>query len=408
MRTDRRIITRRRYGMIKLILILAVFLIEFARLLGWLSVRSDRAMLAAGYLLLAMMFLANGHNRRVYLKYESELSLVIKSCLVNLITGFFIAAAEDIPPETLWFGIVMLTVANLASIVIISLGVNGFSRFKQLHINKIWHVYGEEDIRNVKKIEEKISKCDEVYLHGLPSSHRSIFMQLCFKLGKTVYYTAELPDVMLKSSGLAQDHDMPVYYCTNFGIGSTSAFLKRAFDIVASLLLLVILSPLFLATAAMIKLEDGGKAIYKQARCTKDMKIFQIYKFRSMQEESEKQQAHLAMEDQERITRIGRWIRRYKIDELPQLVNILKGDMSFVGPRPEQPELIEKALDETPAFSLRTKVKAGLTGYAQVRGRYDTKFKDKLLWDLIYIENFSLMLDVKILIMTVFKVISGK
>ena len=146
--------------------------------------------------------------------------------------------------------------------------------------------------------------------------------------------------------------------------------------------------------------------VYKQVRCTKDMKRFHIYKFRSMVENSESDGAKLAVQGDNRLTKVGAVIRKYKIDELPQLINIIKGDMSVVGPRPERPEMIVEAIKNTPEFVLRTKVKAGLTGYAQVRGYYNTKFKDKLLWDLMYIENFSLLLDLKIIIMTFFVIFS--
>ena len=141
--------------------------------------------------------------------------------------------------------------------------------------------------------------------------------------------------------------------------------------------------------------------IYRQTRCTRDMKKFEIYKFRSMITDAEKNRGpQLATKHDKRLTRVGRFLRNTKLDELPQLVNILKGDMSFVGPRPERPEFIAKAVKDIPEFVLRTKVKAGLTGYAQVMGNYNTSFLDKLKWDLMYIENYSLFLDLKILLMT--------
>ena len=136
------------------------------------------------------------------------------------------------------------------------------------------------------------------------------------------------------------------------------------------------------------------------------MKEFVIYKFRSMKENSEGSTAKFAVSDDERLTKVGKIIRKFKIDEFPQFFNILKGDMSVVGPRPERPEMVKQAIKKTPEFVLRTKVKAGLTGYAQVRGYYNTGFKDKLLWDLIYIETFSLILDLKIILMTIVAVFS--
>ena len=183
---------------------------------------------------------------------------------------------------------------------------------------------------------------------------------------------------MIRGSGLTQYHDSPVFFCNHFGMEISKRAVKRCFDLVFSVLFLVILSPLFLIIAICIKCEDGGSVIYRQVRCTRDMKKFEIYKFRSMITDAEKNRG----------------------PQLPQLVNILKGDMSFVGPRPERPEFIAKAVEDIPEFVLRTKVKAGLTGYAQVMGNYNTSFLDKLKWDLMYIENYSLFLDFKILLMT--------
>ena len=211
----------------------------------------------------------------------------------------------------------------------------------------------------------------------------------------------EAVDIMIRGSGLTQYHDSPVFFCNHFGMEISKRAVKRCFDLVFSVLFLVILSPLFLIIAICIKCEDGGSVIYRQVRCTRDMKKFEIYKFRSMITDAEKNRGpQLATKHDKRLTRVGRFLRNTKLDELPQLVNILKGDMSFVGPRPERPEFIVKAVEDIPEFVLRTKVKAGLTGYAQVMGNYSTSFLDKLKWDLMYIENYSLFLDFKILLMT--------
>ena len=154
-------------------------------------------------------------------------------------------------------------------------------------------------------------------------------------------------------------------------------------------------------------MEDGGQVFYKQDRCTKDGKVFSILKFRSMVEHVEKSDFHITEYGDDRITKVGHFIRRFKIDELPQLINILMGDMSIVGPRPERPELIEEIVQSIPEYRFRTTVKAGLTGYAQVHGDYHTDFLEKLRWDMIYIENYSLLLDLKIVLMTVPTLIKG-
>ena len=162
---------------------------------------------------------------------------------------------------------------------------------------------------------------------------------------------------------------------------------------------------LFIALA--IKLYDGGPILYKQERLTRDEKPFMIYKFRSMSVDSETKGARLAAKGDKRATPVGRIIRNIHFDELPQLFNILKGDMSMVGPRPERRIIADQYAQKIPEFVLRTKVKAGLTGYAQVYGKYNTTPYDKLKFDLTYIENYSLWLDVKIILLT-FKVLFQK
>ena len=174
-----------------------------------------------------------------------------------------------------------------------------------------------------------------------------------------------------------------------------------------SLIGIVIASPFMLIIALAVKLYDGGPVLYKQERLTRDGRPFMIYKFRSMSMDSEKSGARLAAKGDKRVTTVGRVIRNIHFDELPQLFNILKGDMSMVGPRPERQVIADQYAEEIPEFVLRTKVKAGLTGYAQVYGKYNTTPYDKLKFDITYIENYSLWLDVKIMLLT-FKILFQK
>ena len=163
----------------------------------------------------------------------------------------------------------------------------------------------------------------------------------------------------------------------------------------------IITSPVMLITAVAVKLYDGGPVLYKQVRLTRHDRKFEIYKFRSMVVDAESDGiAKLARENDDRITPVGRIIRATRIDELPQLFNILKGDMSFAGPRPERPEIMEEYCKEIPEFAFRTRVKAGLTGYAQVYGKYNTTPYDKLKLDLFYISNYSMWTDIKLILMT--------
>ncbi len=157
-----------------------------------------------------------------------------------------------------------------------------------------------------------------------------------------------------------------------------------------------------LLTALAIKIGDGGPVLYRQIRCTKDNREFSILKFRSMVVDAESDgEAVLAKENDDRITPVGKVIRATRLDELPQLINVLKGEMSLVGPRPERPEIIAQYEEEMPEFEFRTRVKAGVTGFAQIYGKYNTVPYDKLKLDLFYIENYSLWMDVKLILMTV-------
>ena len=165
--------------------------------------------------------------------------------------------------------------------------------------------------------------------------------------------------------------------------------------------MLLVASPIMLLIALAVKIHDGGTVIYKQTRLTMGGRQFYVYKFRSMRMDAEKDGvARLASEEDDRITPVGKVIRMTRMDELPQLINVLKGDMSLVGPRPERPEIAEEYETWLPQFKSRLKVKAGLTGYAQIYGKYNTTPYDKLKLDLTYIQNYSFLLDLKLLLLT--------
>ena len=175
-----------------------------------------------------------------------------------------------------------------------------------------------------------------------------------------------------------------MFLLRNRGLSPENRFAKRLIDILFSGFALIVLSPIMIIVALLIKLYDGGPALFKQKRLTIDGKVFEVYKFRSMIVDAEKDGvARLASKNDDRITPIGKFIRAVRLDELPQLLNILKGDMSIVGPRPERPEIAEEYMKDMPEFAYRLKVKAGLTGYAQILGKYNTTPRDKLLLDCL-------------------------
>ncbi len=413
--TERVIVTKRRYNGFKALMIIFLFSVEFYFMFMDYFKENERSSFAlAAYVSFAFIFIGKTNSSKSYLKYEYILGLIIKSAVMNVVIWLFMVSLDTKTElDKTFFRVLMLLVLNVLSILLVFIVMNIYTKFKTPQAKRILHIY-PEDIestgngieQDLEVVKQKIDDYEYVYLHNLSSRARKRLLKYCYEHDKVVYCTSNLSDVLLRASGLTQDIDTPVYYCTSFGVGGVSAMLKRAFDIGFSFIFLILTSPVMLVVAVAIKLEDHGCVIYKQRRCTKDMKEFTIYKFRSMKEDSEGNEAKLAVSDDERLTAVGRIIRKFKIDEFPQFFNILKGDMSVVGPRPERPELIKEAVKNTPEFILRTKVKAGLTGYAQVRGYYNTGFKEKLLWDLMYIEQFSLILDLKIIMMTVITVFS--
>lgn len=271
------------------------------------------------------------------------------------------------------------------------------TRRHQFKINET--IAADEDL---DVINEAISRHEAVVLWDIKNSLRNKVFKLCYEHSVEVYVSPKITDIVLKGSANLHFFDTPLLLVGSDPIEPEEAIAKRAFDFAFALLLTIIASPFMLITAVCVKCYDGGSILYKQIRCTKDGKEFYIYKFRSMIEQAEGDGvARLAAKNDDRITPIGRFIRRTRLDELPQLFNVLKGEMSFVGPRPERPELIAKYTASMPEFVYRTKVKAGITGYAQIYGKYNTIPYDKLKLDLFYIENFSIWLDLKLIILTV-------
>ena len=253
----------------------------------------------------------------------------------------------------------------------------------------------------METILNKIAQYESVIIGDIPSHERNQFLKFCFQNNIRCYSVPKISDIMIISASEIDLFDSPLLLFRNQGMTFGQSFCKRAMDIAIGFCGCVIAAPVMLVIAAAIKLYDGGPVFYSQERITKDGRPFQIYKFRSMIVESEKRGARLASEHDDRITPVGKVIRRLHVDELPQLFNVLVGDMSFVGPRPEREEITREYEQSIPQFRFRLKVKAGLTGYAQVYGQYNTVPYDKLKLDLTYIENYSLWLDLKLILLTV-------
>lgn len=244
---------------------------------------------------------------------------------------------------------------------------------------------------------------EAVFLCGIHSHERNLILKRCVAQDIQVYMLPRIGDVLISSAVPLHLFHLPMLQVTRYEPAPEYLFLKRLLDIVISGVALLVLSPVMLGFAIAIKAYDGGPVFYKQCRLTKDGKTFMVHKFRSMRVDAEKDGvARLSTGDKDdRITPVGRLIRKVRIDELPQLLDILKGDMSLVGPRPERPEIAAQYEKDLPEFALRLQAKAGLTGYAQVYGKYNTTPYDKLQMDLMYIANPSLMEDLRIMFATI-------
>lgn len=240
-----------------------------------------------------------------------------------------------------------------------------------------------------------------VVVWDVDMQHRNFLLKFCYMHSIRIYMMPKITDVILLGAEELHVFDSPLLLTREYNLTMEQRIIKRTIDLVCAGALLIVASPIMLLTAIAIKLYDGGPVLYKQIRCTQYQREFQIMKFRSMRTDAEKDGvARLAQKNDDRITPIGKVIRKCRIDELPQLINIIKGDMSFIGPRPERPEIIEQYVELMPEFVYRMKVKAGLAGFAQVYGKYNTTPYDKLKLDLTYIENYSVWLDVKLMLLT--------
>lgn len=245
------------------------------------------------------------------------------------------------------------------------------------------------------------NECNAVVVWDVSTAERNQILKFCYARSIRIYIMPKITDVILGGAEELHIFDSPLFLTREYRLSMEQRFIKRSIDIICSFILIVVTSPIMLLTAIAVKLYDGGPVLYKQVRCTRGQREFYIMKFRSMRTDAEKDGvARLAQKNDSRITPIGKFIRKCRIDELPQLFNILRGDMSFIGPRPERPEIISQYVEVMPEFAYRTKVKAGLAGFAQVYGKYNTSPYDKLKLDLIYIEHYSVWLDLKLMLLT--------
>ncbi len=278
------------------------------------------------------------------------------------------------------------------------------------NIDKLMYKFSErKDIYNIveyidcdrplKEIKEKCDKFYNVIVGDIKSETRNDILKYCFNVSNNIYIMPKLSDIIVKNSRIMNIFDTPFYVSNNDDIGIINNIVKRLFDVVISALAIIIFLPLMIIVSILIKLEDGGKVFFIQNRVTKDNKVFKIIKFRSMTESDDKKVIPTKKEDN-RVTKVGKVIRKYHIDEIPQVFNVFIGNMSMVGPRPERIEHVELYSKQIEEFKYRLRVKAGITGLAQIYGRYNTSAYDKLKLDLIYIKNQSLLFDIELIFKT--------
>ena len=379
-------------------------------------------LLVYGILLFVFMHIYGGFKLGVSRKGE----LIYSNCIGVLMANILMYLQLSLIAQKL-LSLVPIIVATLIQVIVIALGcyVNNKIYFTVHPVRDVVAICSNKkmdlelvrkmsciqerykieavvsDDMPLEKIKRSIDNYSSVLLCDIDYEVKKQLINYCYKTGTRLYILPDVEDIVVSNAHHTQVFDTPVFLCKNRGLTPEQEIVKRTIDILASGLGLILASPFMLIVAAAIKLEDRGPIFFKQQRVTKGNEPFHVLKFRSMIVDAEKDGvARLATKGDSRITRVGKIIRMTRLDELPQLINILKGEMSLVGPRPERPEIMADYMRDWPEVEYRTKVKAGLTGLAQVKGKYNTTPQDKLLFDLLYIERYSLWLDVKLILMT--------
>jgi len=344
------------------------------------------------YLQLEIMNVNESYNQRLILFGPDLLCLLLCILLQILIIVLFVRIGNQIyfnftPPRS----------------CLVILGSPSQEADMRQKIGRYYLQWRVDDVvlYNVPDLDRRIKNADVIFLGNVPEGAKFALLKICYNDRKDVMCKAQLEDIMLCNARPAIVDDAAFLAMEYNKITVFQRCIKRFGDIVLSVLALVLLSPLLLIISVLIRTEDGGPAIFTQPRVTADGRTFIIRKFRTMAPNSSQNDIQVSVaENDPRITRIGAFLRRYRLDELPQFYNILVGDMSVVGPRPEMMANVARYKNKLPAFVYREKMKAGLTGYAQIEGRYNTSAEDKLMLDMMYIESFSIWLDVKLILRT--------
>ncbi|MBQ1597441.1 MAG: exopolysaccharide biosynthesis polyprenyl glycosylphosphotransferase [Candidatus Weimeria sp.] len=400
---------------------------------NWLNILMDRKFLGKGnwlmvgiYMIVSIFFIQSFGGFKIGISRISHGSIgcALASVMTNIIMGMFtimmVGYARLIPTIVfVYFNMCILDVVLLFGMTYFGTWLfrQIFPPYQMLMIHgdhknnldrKMNHRGDKYRIAGIltadtpiEKIARAIPNYDAVLINDVPSELKNKILKVCFDQKKRVYFTPKISDIIVKEAEELNLFDTPLYLSRNIGFSTVQSVVKRAGDIVLALIGIILSSPIMLITAILIHSYDKGPVFYRQERYTIGKKRFKVLKFRSMIVDAEKGgKARLATENDDRITPVGHVIRATRIDEIPQFFNILKGDMSFVGPRPERPEIHEEYCLKVPEFDFRLSVKAGLTGYAQVYGKYNTTTYDKLKFDMIYVQKTSILLDLQLILLT--------
>lgn len=421
-------------GLVKLALVLVLILIlatlffdtwvnNYNQLLRFPYVLKGNIFVTLVYMLLLYIFMIVFDCTNISLNRIS--TLIISEILSVVSCNIFVYMVVIIPAAALGFlpilPIIILTVKDIIvillwSIIVYKLSKSFFRNTKLLLISNDKNIdaiinkfSNRKDLYVVEKavtfndnLDEVLKLCenyDNVLMGDLKSEDRNDIIKYCFNNSKNVYVIPKISDILIKYSDDVFVLDSPMYYSSNFSLPFESRFFKRLLDIVLSLFVVIVFLPLWLMVSLLIKIEDGGPIFYIQKRVTMNLKEFNIIKFRSMKC-SNSNEVLPTINDDERITKVGKIIRNLHIDEIPQFINVLVGDMSVVGPRPERIEHVRLYSKEIPEFTYRYKVKAGITGLAQIYGKYNTTAMNKLKLDLIYIKKYTPMFDLELMFKT--------
>ena len=417
-------------GLVKLTLFVGVIAVFYAfQAIYNPAIRSDiksAAVTIAVFVVVHVMFMAiyGGYDIGKKSKKNVQNSAFINTWLTDLIVFIWICATTKVITSGSMFlscfGMWLFSIAvqGVLTLALVRLGFHIYY-YATRNSHTIYIVNRDTDqpkmLENIRKraaqipgdkvvsytepwLHEEIEQFDNVFLSDIPTEQRRKIVEYCYGRGKNILFTPEISDIVEVTSEYRMFGDALIFASAKTDLTLLERFFKRAFDILGAGILLVLTSPLFLLSALLIKLDDHGKVFFTQLRATKGGKPFKIYKFRTM---IESEATKPMQETDNRVTRAGKFLRATRLDELPQFLNILGGSMSLVGPRPEQLVYLHGFDGDYPEYEYRLRVKAGLTGFAQIEGKYNTTNKEKLMLDLMYIQSYSLWLDLKLLLQTV-------